>query len=205
MDKLKKIFSVNKRVFVFLLGLMFIGVIFGSSLPIFLNNEDKVLVSEYLSNFVSQINNGYDSLFLFKNSLINNGIFAFLIWILGVSIIGIPIILFLFFFKSFVFGFSISSIIVNYGFKGILFSFSYIFPHQVINLCVYGVLTNYSLIFSIKLIGMIFKKVDFNIRGAFNRYFRIFIFCFLVLILSSLFESFISPLFMGFVFRLLSL
>ena len=205
MDKLKKIFSVNKRVFVFLLCLMFIGVIFGSSLPIFLNNEDKVLVSEYLSNFVSQINNGYDSLFLFKNSLINNGIFAFLIWILGVSIIGIPIILFLFFFKSFVFGFSISSIIVNYGFKGILFSFSYIFPHQVINLCVYGVLTNYSLIFSIKLIGMIFKKVDFNIRGAFNRYFRIFIFCFLVLILSSLFESFISPLFMGFVFRLLSL
>lgn len=205
MDKLKKIFSVNKRVFVFLLGLMFIGVIFGSSLPIFLNNEDKVLVSEYLSNFVSQINNGYDSLFLFKNSLINNGIFAFLIWILGVSIIGIPIILFLFFFKSFVFGFSISSIIVNYGFKGILFSFSYIFPHQVINLCVYGVLTNYSLIFSIKLIGMIFKKVDFNIRGAFNRYFRIFIFCFLVFILSGLFESFISPLFMGFVFRLLSL
>lgn len=205
MDKLKRIFCANKKIFVFLLGLFIIGLIFGSSLPIFLSNEDKNLVSEYLISFINQVNNGYDSLFLFKNGLINNSLFGVLIWALGVSIIGVFIVLFLFFSKCFIIGFSISSIIINYGFKGILFSLAYIFPHQVINICIYGILTNYSLIFSIKLIGFIFKKNDFNIRGAFNRYFKIFLFCLTVLVVSALYEAFISPIVLGFVFKLLGL
>lgn len=205
MDKLKRIFFVNKRVFVFLMGIVIIGIVFGSCLPLFLSSNDKELVSEYLSNFVCEINSGYDSLILLKNGIINNYVFASLIWVLGVSIIGIPIILFLLFFKSFIFGFSISSIIINFGFKGILLSFVYIFPHQVINLLLFCLITYYSLVFSINLIFLIFKKNSFNIRGSFFKYFKIFLICLFIFLLSSLYDSFINPIVLRFVCKLLGI
>jgi len=200
-----KIFAMNKKIFVFLMGIMIIGIVFGSSLPLFLSSSDKELVSEYLSSFISGINEGYSSLVFFKNSFINNFVFSFLIWTLGISIIGIPVILFLFFFKCFIFGFSISSIIVNYGFKGILFSFVYIFPHQVFSLFLYCLLTYYSLVFSINLIFSLFRKNSFNISSSFLRYFKVFCVCLIGLLMCSLYDSFISPIVLGFVFKLLGI
>lgn len=205
MDKFKRMFQINKKVFVFLFGITVIGVIFGSCLPLFLNSQDKALVGEYLSDFITQINSGYNSLLLFKNGFFNNFIFSFLIWILGISIIGFFVILFLYFFKCFIFGFSISSIIINYGFKGILFSFVYIFPHQVINLFIYCFLTSYSLIFSINLLGLIFKKNNFNIRNSFIKYFKFYLISLLVFLISSLYDSFVNPIILGFVFKLLGI
>lgn len=205
MDKLKSLFVFNKKVFVFLFCLMIIGIIFGSSFPIFLSSEDKSLVSQYLSDFIIQVNNGCDFAFLLGNGLSVNFIFLFLIWILGISIIGIPVVLFLFFFKCFIFGFSISSIIINYGFKGILFSLVYIFPHYVINLIIFTFITNYSFIFSFKLIGLIFKKNSFNISVSFNKYLKIFIVSIIFIFISVLYESFINPYVLSFVFKLLGL
>lgn len=204
MDKYLKYLGINKKIFIFLLGIMIVGIIFGSSLPLFLNNEDRVLVGEYLSNFISQINN-YNSIDLLKNGLVSNGLFLVLIWILGISIIGIPIVIFLFFSKCFIFGFSISSIIANYGAKGILFSFTYIFPNQVINICIYGILTNISLIFSFKILFLLLKKNNYNINYSFNRYFKVFLVCFMVFILSLLYESFISPIVLSFVINFLGI
>ena len=205
MDKLKGLFSINKKIFVFLLGIVVIGVLFGSILPVFLSVDDKKLVSDYLLGFVNNIKDGFDSIIFLKNGLFNNGLFLILIWLLGVSIIGVPIVLFLFFYKCFIFGFSISSIIINYGFKGILFSLSYVFPHQVINILIYLVLTSYSLIFSIKLLCYILRKIEFNIRNSFTKYFKIFVFCFIFLGISILYESFINPHILSFVFNLLGI
>lgn len=204
-DKLKGLFNINKKIFVFLLGVVIIGVLFGSILPIFLSVDDKKLVSDYLLNFSNSIKDGFDYFAFFKNGLFGNGLFLVLIWLLGVSIIGVPIILFLFFYKCFVFGFSISSIIINYGFKGILFSLSYIFPHQAINILIFSVLSSYSLIFSIKLLFYIFKKIDFNIRDSFRKYFKIFLVCFSALLISILYESFINPHILSFIFNLLGI
>ncbi len=204
-DKLKSLFKVNKSVFVFLFCLMLVGVVFGSCLPLFLSSDDKVLVSEYLSNFFVQVGSSIDYFSVFKNSFFCNSVFFLLIWLLGISAIGIPIILFLFFYKCFIFGFSISSIIINYGFKGILFSFVYIFPHQVINIFCYLIITSYSLIFSIKLIGLIFKKTELNIKAFFNRYFRVLIVCSVLFILSGLYESFIGTNILKWVYNLIGL
>ena len=205
MDKLKRIFNVNRKVFVFLFCLMIIGVIFGSCLPLFLSPDDKSLVSDYLFNFINQVNSSNDYFEILKNSILSNGVFFILIWLLGISAIGVPIILFLFFYKCFIFGFSISSIIINYGFKGILFSLVYIFPHQVIDIFGFLIITSYSLVFSIKLIGFILKKYEFNIRVSFNKYFKVLLACFLLFFISSLYEAFICPHVLKFVFRLLGL
>jgi len=205
MDKLKGLFKVNKSVFVFLFVLMVIGVTFGSLLPLFLSTDDKVLVSNYLSDFFAQVGSNIDYFSVFKNSILGNSVFFLFIWLLGISAIGIPFILFLFFYKCFIFGFSISAIIINYGFKGILFSLVYIFPHQVINIFCYLIITSYSLIFSIRLIGLIFKKSEFSVKVFFNRYLKILVVCFAVFILSSLYESFICTNILKWVYNLLGL
>lgn len=205
MDKLKSLFKINRNVFAFLFCLMLVGVAFGSCLPLFLSTDDKILVSNYLSNFFSHVSSNIDYFSVFKNSIFSNGLFFLLIWLLGISAIGVPVVLFLFFYKCFIFGFSISSIIINYGFKGILFSIFYIFPNQVINIFCFLIVTSYSLIFSIKLIGLFFKKSEFNISSSFNRYFKIFVACFVLFILSSLYETFIGTNILRLVYNLLGL
>lgn len=205
MDKLMKLFIVNRKVMVFLFGIMFLGVISGSILPIFMSASDKELVCNYLSGFVDEVCSGVDYLFLFKNGILCDGVFSFFIWVLGVSIIGIPIVLLLFFSKCFIFGFSISSIIINYGFKGVLISFIYVFPHNVISLVFYCFLTCYSLLFSFKLIGFIFKKSEFNIRKYFYKYFKLYILCFIVLLICVLYDSFVNPFILNFAFKFLGL
>lgn len=202
MDKLKKMIYTNKSILVFLIGLLIIAVIFGSCLPLFLSDGDKTLMTNYLNNFVSNLGNGNVLSFLI-NGLCTNCGFAFIIWLLGISVIGIPIVLLMFFSKCFIIGFSVSSIIINYGFKGILFSLFYIFPHQVINIFVYGLLTSYSLIFSLRILLLLFKKGEFNINLAFKKYFKIFCFCFLILLACVLYETFISPIVLKFIFSLL--
>ena len=141
----------------------------------------------------------------FFNGLLTNCCYGLLIWLLGISVIGVPIVLFMFFSKCFILGFSVSSIIVNYKIKGVLFSLVYIFPHQVINIIVYGLLTVYSIIFSLRILFLLFKKNDFNINLAFNRYFKIFILLFILLLVSTLYEIFLSPVILKLVFDLLGL
>ena len=205
MDKLKNIFKVNNRVFVFLLCIAILGILFGSILPIFLNVDDKRMVSEYLLSFSSYIKSNFDFLMFLKNGLLSDSLFLIIIWLLGVSIIGVPIILLLFFYKCFVIGFSMSSIIINYGFKGILFSFIYIFPHRVISVFLYIVLSSFSLLFSIKLLFFILRKTDFNIRVSFRKYLCVFLICFFVDFLMVLYESFVNPHLLRFVFNLLGI
>ena len=204
-DKLKSLFKVKRKIFVFLFVLMVVWIVFDSCLSLFLSVDDKTLVSDYLANFVNQIKSSFDYFLMFKNSLLGNFLFFVLIWLLGISMIGIPIVLFLFFYKCFIFGFSISSIIINYGFKGILFSFFYIFPHQVVVIFLFLIISSYSLSFSIKFIGLIFKKSDFNVRVSFFRYFKVFMVCFFVLCLCSLYETFIGSYFLRLVFSLIGL
>ena len=95
MDKLKSLFRINKKVLVFLLGIVILGVLFGSILPLFLSIDDKKLVSDYLLSFTSNIKDGFDSFAFLKNGFFSNFLFLFFIWIMGVSIIGVPVVLFL--------------------------------------------------------------------------------------------------------------
>lgn len=204
MDKFKKIFFVNKKISVFLFGVLILSIISGSLFPLFLNQSDKILTSSYLSDFVNNISN-FDSISLLVNSLFNNCIFLIVLWILGISTIGCVIVIFLYFLKGFIIGFSLSSIFINFKLKGFLFAFFYLFPHHIINIVIYGVMTSYSLIFSIKFILFLFKKYEFNVRNSFKRTFKVFILSVIIIVLSSLYESFVWPHVMKCILGLLNL
>ena len=184
----------QKKFYIFLIGLVLVGFISGALFIFFLNEADKKDIINEISAFFHLIKtsigiNYTKSLF---NTLGINILYVLLIWILGISIIGFPIILGILFFKSFIVGFSFSSIILTYGIKGLLGSFLYTFPHQIIILVIYLLLGFYSLGFCYKLFRHIFFKQTINFKYAINRYTRILLICIISTIVLSLYEVFIS-------------
>ena len=113
MDKLK--IKINKKIFVFLFVLMLMGIIAGSIFTIILNSSDKELVINHLNEFIDNINNNrLDYLFALKNNLITNISYVILIWLLGISVIGLPIIIIMFFTKCFILGFSVGAVLTTF-------------------------------------------------------------------------------------------
>ena len=194
MDKLSKLFNINKKTLVFLLGLLFIGIISGCIFNILLVNQDQEIVKTYLVNFIELIkNNKLNYINTFKDSIIFNYLYIIIIWTLGVSIIGIPIIFFMFFGKSFTLGFTLSTIIKNYGIKGCLLSLGYVFPHYIINILVFLILTAYSTVLSLKMIKSILRKKNIDFKPIMKKYSFILLISLILILLTSLCEAFIMP------------
>jgi len=191
-NKIKSNFRINKKIFIFLCSILIIGILVSSLFTTVLNTEDKKLVTEEITNFINNIEN-INYLTSIKNIFISNIGTILLIWLLGISIIGIPISLILYFSSSFILGFTVSSFIITYGVKGVLISFIYIFPCQIINILLLIYLLNYSLVFSFKLLESMTKKKNFDFKIVMNKYKKVLIISLIIMILSNLYEVFIMP------------
>ena len=194
MDKLKSNIRINKNLFVFLVVIIAVGVAAGSIFVTLLNDSDKVMVSDYLNNFLNNLSTNNLN---YSGTLINTIIFtlgaALLIWLLGISVIGFILILLFLFIKAFSLGFSIGSIIINFNFKGILLAGAYIVPHHIINMMIYLLISSYALVLSYRLINSFTKKQSFEFKSVFNRYLFILGFSVVVLLISVLYEVYGAP------------
>lgn len=187
----------QKRIYIFLIALIIVSLIAGILFYFAISKEDKLLVNNELVNFFSSIKSGTGINYLSSlfNSLITNLVYILLIWLLGISIIGLPVILFMLAIKGFIVGFSISSIIASYGLKGILGAFVYSFPHSFIFLLLLILLGFYSISFCIKLFKYLFLKQMINFKDAMRRYLKILLITCIVAIFISLYETFIATYF----------
>lgn len=193
-DKLKKRIRIDKNLALFLIILTLIGVVVGSVFINIINESDKVLVNEHINNFLDNVANGQVNYFgVLKNNLISNIIFVILIWLLGISIIGLPIIVTMYFSKAFILGFSMGAIVSTLGFKGVLFSIVYAFPGQIGSLIIYLVLTMYAMSFSFKLISSIFSKKTLDFKTMINKYSVILLFSIIIVVLMNLYDSYLMP------------
>ena len=197
MNKLSNLFTKSikaKNIYLFLLLIFIIGVIFGSLFITIINDTDKNTVLNQITNFFNEMkSNKIDYLDIFKNSVISNLIYITFIWFLGISIIGIPIIIIMLFIKGFMIGFSITSIIANYKFLGILGSLSYIFPHIILSIIVILLISYHALKLSINLLKSVINKKNINFNVIINRYSMIMLISVIGMIIISLTEAFINP------------
>ena len=194
MKKAKNHIMNQKKLYFFLIGLIIVGLIVGILFWFAISKEDKLLVTNDLTNFFNCIKDG-DSINYWGsliNSIVTNLIYIILIWLLGISIIGLPIILLMITIKSFIVGFSISSIVAIYGFKGLLGAFVYVFPHQIVFLLLLILLGFYALSFCMKLFKYLFLKQMINFKEAMRKYLKILLVSSVVAVVISLFETFIS-------------
>lgn len=198
MDKFKSNIKSNKKLIVFLVILGIIALVSGSIFTVMLNSSDKKLIANYISEFMNNLsNNNLDYIIALQNGFISYFSFIIIIWLLGMSVIGIPIILFMYFSKIFVLGFSVSAIISNYGLKGCLLSFSYIFPHQIINIIIYTILTLYALKVAGKTLYYIIKKEKLDFKHILHNYLFVLLGTIGVAVVMILFEVYITPKFIS--------
>lgn len=194
MDKLISKIKINKKMLIFLIVLFFIALISGSLLVVLLDKNDKTIIQNYLNNFISDLSkNKIDYFLVLKSSLISNIFVVIGIWLLGISIIGIPIILFVYFAQAFTLGFSLASILLNFKFKGLLLSLIYLFPNNVLYFIMLFILVSYSMILSLKLIMNIIKKKQIDFKIVSNKYLMVLFFSIVVAIICALFETFVLP------------
>lgn len=191
----KKELSKRNNILVSTIIIFILGLIFGSIYITILKTSEKTTILNEVNNYFLNINKISidDKMNIFKNSLISNLLYFISIWLLGISVIGIPIIIIMVFFKSFILSFSVSSIFAKYGFKGILGAFLYIFPSSIVTTILMIVLSTYSLLLSIRIFKSSFLKRNINFKTFMGKYFFLLVISILICILCSLFDAFISP------------
>lgn len=194
----------DKKINTFIMFIIILGIISGSLFLVVLKDNDKTLVIEKINTFFTNIStNNINNLEAFKNTFIENIIFVLLIWILGMSIVGIIINIFMIYLKGFIIGFSLSSFFLVYKYKGLLAGLIYVFPTSIINILVSLILGVYSVLFTINLLKIIFiKDKELNMKRFIKKYILVLIISIILIIISSLTEGFLIPSLLKLVIKL---
>lgn len=74
---------------------------------------------------------------LWWQRMVNDGQLLALIWLFGVSVIGLPFVVVAIFLRSFSVGFSIGFTVIQFGWKGLVFASIAIFLHQLVTMTVF--------------------------------------------------------------------
>lgn len=196
-EKLKKEI-LSKKIIILVVFIVFIlGLLFGSIYITLLSNSNKKVVLDSVNNYYSNFNkiSITDKFNIFKNELSSNLIYYIIMWLLGLSIIGLPIIIFMVFMRFFVTGFNISSLFACYKLKGLKYVLVYLVPSNIILLLLSIFLGIYSVNISIRLATNIIKKKTINFGTFMGKYFFILLISILVVVITSLYDSFVSPFF----------
>ena len=108
--------------------------------------------------------------------------------------IGVLVILFLYFSEAFSLGFCLASLVNTYKFKGIIASFCYLFPGKILYLVNLFLLTFFSVKFSYKLISYIFLKKEINLQEEFKKYTKKILVCLAISLIVSVISVFVDPI-----------
>jgi stage II sporulation protein M len=187
----------NQSIYIFTVVLLIMGVIFGAVVVNSLALSEKQDLYSYLSQFFGQVSDGdfASAEAMFGQSFSHYLKYIGLMWILGLSIIGLPIILILLFLKGVVVGFTVGFLVNQMGWQGLFLSFASVLPQNLILVPAFIIVSTASVAFSIKMIQQQFmKKKTKPVLPQFVRYSMLVVTIGAVLFVVSLFEAYVSPL-----------
>lgn len=196
MRKIKIKQTIKNKLLFKLFIIIIISITLGLLYPAILSSTDRKIISKSLISFFNSLDK-LDYFLAFKNCFLSNSLYTIIIWLLGISIIGIPFIITILILKSFILGFTISSILYFYKFKGLLICITYVIP-LLINLFVITYLSYYGIIFSKYLVGLLFFKKNVNFNNIMKRYLKILFISIILILISSIVEIYIIPSFLIF-------
>ncbi|MCI5790077.1 MAG: stage II sporulation protein M [Tenericutes bacterium] len=191
MKKLLSKYRKNKLL-MSLIIILILTLIAGTLYLSILSSENKELVTNSITTFFTSLNTKLDTKNILFKTLSNNLLTISLVWLLGFSIIGIPLVLLILIFKSFTTFFTFVSIIYTYKYIGIIKALIYIIPY-LLNLFMLFILTYYSLNFSIMLFNYLFKKKDYNRSLIIKRYLKLLIISILFMVVTAVIETYVIP------------
>lgn len=195
-NKIKEIFikhiNNNLKEYLIVVLIFLIGLVFG---VIFVNKANEVQVAEistYINDFINQLKNSVqiDKAELLRSSLISNLFLAILLWFVGSTVIGIPIVYGIIAYRGFCLGYTIASAMATLGTgSGIMFTLtSVLFQNILFIPCILALAVS-----GIKLYKSIVKdKRKENIKIEITRHTIFCAFVLIILELSAFIEAYIS-------------
>lgn len=197
----------NTAYYLFILFLFFGGIITGAllvkTLPVVQVEELNRHLSYYFVGFNSE--NFLEHQFILKESFTQNFRYLFIIWLLGTSILGFPLIFLLLFLRGFVLGFTVGFLVDQIAVKGLLFAVVAILPHNlfIIPAMLIAGVTGVSFAFKIIKLRLSARKFDFG--QLFINYSLTILFTCLFILIAGLIEAYITPVFIKFIIPIINI
>ncbi|WP_042223527.1 stage II sporulation protein M [Oceanobacillus manasiensis] len=185
----------HATIYLFMIILFMTGIVFGAILVNSMSIIQKQDLFFYLERFFGQLHDQQitENTIILKNSFLYHVKYLLLLFILGLSVIGLPIVWILLFIKGLVVGFSVGFIVNQLGMDGFLLATFSIAPQNLLIIPIYIVAGSLAMIFSLKLLGKLFtRKVSQPVFQPFGRYAAIFGFLLLLSFVAALLETYVA-------------
>lgn len=181
--------------YVFTTVLFIMGVVFGSLIVGALTEAQRQDLLGYLQHFINGLNQGdvASPTVALKHTAAHHLKYVGLMWILGLSIIGAPLVFVLIFLKGLVIGFTVGFFVRELSWHGLGFVFLSIFPQNLIVVPAMITVSVASIGFSLLLLRNRFIQRRGTIYPQFISYSFLVLLMACVLMLASVFEAYISP------------
>jgi stage II sporulation protein M len=191
---MKQFMKENVSLYVFVSVLFVIGVVFGAVMVNALSLEQKQEMSRHLGSFFQEVNGGMeiDKGLSFQQSFGMHMKWILLIWLFGLSIIGLPLILILDFLKGVLIGFTVGYLIGQLSWKGMLFAFVSVAPQNLIIIPALLICSVSAIAFSIYMIKNRFIQRKGGIYQPFMRYTSITLLMGVLLLGAAVWEGYFS-------------
>lgn len=179
-----KYFKNNRFILIILMITFAVGIFAG--VIYYKNATSTEELSNYVEKFMDKINVEETKIYnVLNESLLKNTSIMLIFWLLGASVIGIPILLFYVLYKGFSISFTISTIISTFGFvKGNVISIVMLFFQNVISTAVIFVAMSSAVKLAINILR---RKKDMKIELL--RHTIMCLLCMVGMVLASIVEA----------------
>lgn len=185
----------HTTIYLFMMILFLTGIIFGA---VIVNSMDFVQKQDlffYLERYFGQIStdDSIENKTILMGSFLYHMKYLLLLFVLGLTVIGLPIVWILLFVKGLVVGFSVGFIVNQLGMKGLFFAALSIAPQNFLVIPTYVIAGSLSMIFSLTLFTILFnRQVSRPIFHLFSRYVCVFLILIAISSVAAILEAFVA-------------
>lgn len=186
---------IDKKIIIVSSILLGLGILSGIIFFFITTSLDKMIVKNMMNEFVSIKTNVTFSTFI--NSFKYNIIYIVIITLSSLLVIFSPLVLLINYYKGLTIGFLISSTISTFKLKGILYFVAILFPHHILMSILLIFYSSIMFKLSLKLLKVTYMNESINLNIFIKKVLILFLISFIICIIISLLEIYISPLLLG--------
>jgi len=181
--------------YVFVSVLFVMGVAFGAVMVNALSLEQREDLARFFSGFFHVIGEGdmLDKNVTFHKVFNMHMKWILLIWIFGLSVIGLPLVLLLDFLKGVLVGFTVGYLVSQHAWKGMLFALVSVVPQNAVIIPALIVCSVSAISFSVQLVKNRLMRRGGSVYQPFMNFSLLTLAMAFVMLGISLFEAFLSP------------
>ncbi|ACV62879.1 stage II sporulation protein M [Desulfofarcimen acetoxidans DSM 771] len=181
-----------------------LGITLGSIAACNMQGEQSATIQQLLEYFIKQVGTiNFSSIDLIKLSFFNDLLLIVVIYFLGLTVIGMPIMLALIFCRGFILGFTVSFLLKEKAYHGIILAFCSILPQNLLYLPALVAAGATSLSFAILLLKRNFGT-GIKLWPVFLSYNGLMLTILTLALGSSLIEAYVTPFLTKFAVRMIT-